>query len=69
MRCDNVVFLVTTADLSKPAESEIYNNYLRNGTFIIHLSYSEIKQLCEEGVSFPVLIASKVSGIRLNRRL
>jgi hypothetical protein len=61
--------LVTTADLSKPAEEEIYNNYLRHGTLIIHLRYKEIKQLCEEQVSFPVLISSKVSNIRSNRRL
>ena len=60
---------VTTAELSKPAEEEIYNNYLRQGTLIIHLTYKEIKQLCEEKISFPVLISSKISNIRLNRRL
>ena len=62
-------FLVTTAGLSKPAENEIYYNYLRQGTFIIHFAYNEIKQLCEERVSFPVLISSKVSNIKSNRRL
>jgi len=61
--------LVTTANLSKPAKEEIYNNYLRQGTLIIHLTYKEIKQLCEELISFPVLISSKVSNIRSNRRL
>jgi len=62
-------FLVTTAALSKPAEKEIYHNYLRQGTFIIHFSYKEIKDLCEERVSFPVLISSKVSNIKSYRRL
>jgi len=62
-------FLVTTANLSKPAEKEIYHNYLRQGALIIHLSYKEIKDLCEERVSFPVLICSKVSDIKSNRGL
>ncbi len=62
-------FLVTTADLSKPAENEIYHNYLRQGAFIIHFSFKEIKDLCEERVSFPVLISGKVSNIKSNRRL
>lgn len=61
-------FLVTTADLSKPAKDEIYYNYLRQGTFIIHFAYKEIKQLCEERISFPVLISSKVANIKSHRR-
>jgi len=62
-------FLVTSAGLSNSAEREIYFNYLRQGTFIIHFAYNEIKQLCDERVSFPVLISSKVSDIKANRRL
>jgi Restriction endonuclease len=62
-------FLVTTANLSKPAEKEIYHNYLRRGAFIIPLFYNEIKELFENKLSFPVLISSKVSNIKSNRRL
>lgn len=62
-------FLITTANLSKSAEKEIYYNYLREGTFIIHISYKEIKDLCEERVSFPVLISSKIANLKSNRRL
>jgi hypothetical protein len=65
----SAAFLVTTADLSNPAKDEIYNNYLRQGSLIIHLKYKEIKQLCEEQVSFPVLISGKVSNISSKRRL
>jgi len=62
-------FLVTTADLSKPAEKEIYHNYLRQGTLIIPILYKEIKELCQERISFPVLISSKVSNIKSNRQI
>ena len=62
-------FLVTTANLSKPAEKEIYHTYLRQGAFIIPLFYKEIKELYEEKISFPVLISTKVSNIKSNRRL
>jgi hypothetical protein len=62
-------FLVTTANLSNPAKNEIYHTYLREGTLIIPLYYKEIKDLCEEGISFPVLISTKVSNIKSNRKL
>lgn len=62
-------FLITTAQLSKPAEKEIYHNYLREGSFIIHFSFQDIRDLCYERVSFPVLISSKVANIKTNRRL
>jgi hypothetical protein len=62
-------FLVTSASLSKPAEDEIYHTYLRQGTFIIPLFFKEIKELCEEKISFPVLISTKVSNIKTKRKL
>lgn len=62
-------FLVTTANLTKSAKDEIYHTYLRQGTFIIPLYYNEIKGLCEEIISFPVLISTKVSNIKSKRKL
>ena len=62
-------FLVTSANLSKPAEDEIYHTYLRQGMFIIPLFFKEIKDLCEEKISFPVLISTKVSNIKAKRKL
>lgn len=62
-------FLVTSACLSKTAEDEIYHTYLRQGTFIIPLFFREIKDLCEEKTSFPVLISTKVSNIKTKRKL
>lgn len=62
-------FLVTTARLSESATKEIYHNYLRTGTFIIHFPYKEIKDLCEEQTSFPTLISSKVSTIKSSKRV
>lgn len=62
-------FLVTTATLSEPTKDEIYHTYLRQGTFVIPISYMEVKELSEERISFPVLISTKVSNIKSNRKL
>jgi hypothetical protein len=62
-------FLVTTANLTESARDEIYHTYLRQGVFIIPLYFNEIKGLCEEAISFPVLISTKISSIKSKRKL
>jgi len=62
-------FLLSTGKLTNEAEEEIYHYYLRHGKFIIFLSLKDIKSLCENSFSFPILISKKIQDIGMKRKI
>ena len=62
-------FLVTTASLTRTAEDEIYNTYVRTGNFVIYLSLKDLKSIANQEITFTVLVAKKMSDIRTKRKI